>query len=88
MRGKCPNCQKFTNLIQICLICEWRGCKGCQIESVLYHTRNHHCGNSIYLDADVGNIYFVSKKKFWAYGSIYQDYLGESFKVYAQGVKL
>lgn len=88
MRGKCPNCQKFTNFIQICLICEWKGCKGCHKESVFTHTKNQHCGNSIYLDTDVGNVYFVCKKKYWVYGSVYQDYLGESFKAYEQGIKL
>ena len=82
MEGKCPNCNKFTIFFQICLICELKGHKGCHKESVFTHTKNQHCGNSIYFDTDVGNVYFVCKKKNWVYGSVYQDYLGESFKAY------
>lgn len=88
MRGKCPNCDRFTNFIQICLICKWKGCKGCSKESLFTHTRLKHSGNSAYLDADVGNIFLVSKKKYWAYSSAYCDYLGEGFKAYEHGVKL
>ncbi len=47
-----------------------------------------HSGNAIFLDTDAGNVYFVNKKRHWLYPSVYQDYLGEHFKTYEQGIKL
>ena len=36
----------------------------------------------------MGNVYIVTKKKYWIFPSVYTDYLGESFKYYVSGTKL
>lgn len=88
MRGKCFNCNLFNNHIFVCVICQWKGCKACKEDSVLKHTALKHAGNSVYIEVDVGNVYFVTKKKYWIYPSVYTDYFGESFKSYVSGIKL
>ena len=55
---------------------------------MLKHTALKHAGNSIYIEADLGNVYLVTKKKYWPYPSIYTDYFGESFRSYVNGIKL
>jgi hypothetical protein len=55
---------------------------------VFEHTLKIHSGSSIYVDTDTGSIAYVGRKKYWIYPSIYQDYLGESFKGYENTNKL
>ena len=72
----------------ICIICSWHGCRGCKKESVIDHTHKKHNGNSVFVQGDNGCIYFVSRKKYWLYYSVYEDYLGDSYGGYSPGIKL
>lgn len=47
-----------------------------------------HSGNGVFIQGDNGCIFYVSRRKYWNYASIYEDYVGDEYNGYKPDLKL
>jgi hypothetical protein len=76
--GECPFCQKITNWLYCCLLCDWKACNK-ETDALYKHSKEDHLEGAVFISAASGKTSILFNGKAKNEDSLYENSYGELY---------